>query len=153
MILKQEYLPSSLCHGILIPLYKGNNKDKSNPSSYRAVTLTSVLGKLFEKIVLERIKLLLIEMNYIIPHPLQFGFVKDHGTVPAIYTVKEVLHYYLENAIFLDNEKAFDRVWQDGLLYKLHQIGITGKLRNLIYSSYKTAKAHVQYNGLYQSSV
>ena len=50
LILKHEYLPSSLRHGIIIPLYKGNNKDKSNPSSYCAVTLTSVLGKLFEKL-------------------------------------------------------------------------------------------------------
>ncbi|VDI57862.1 Hypothetical predicted protein [Mytilus galloprovincialis] len=67
------------------------------------------------------------------PHPLQFGFVKEHGAIPAIYTLKEAIHYYLERnsivyAIFLDNEKAFDRVWQDGLLYKLNQIGIQDKL-------------------------
>ncbi|VDI80721.1 Hypothetical predicted protein [Mytilus galloprovincialis] len=87
------------------------------------------------------------------PHPLQFGFVKEHGAIPAIYTLKEAIHYHLERnsivyGIFLDNEKAFDRVWQDGLLYKLNQIGIQGKLWNLIYMSYKTATAHVQHSGL-----
>ena len=153
LILKQEYLPMPFRHGIIIPLYKGNNKDKTNPNSYRAVTLTSSLGKLLEKIILNRIQKLLLEINNVIPHSLQFGFVKEHGAIPAIYTLKEAIHYYLEHnsivyAIFLDNEKAFDRVWQDGLLYKLNQTGIQGKLWNLIYISYKTATAHVQYNGL-----
>ncbi|CAG2219895.1 unnamed protein product [Mytilus edulis] len=153
LILEQEYLPLSFRHGIIIPLYKGNNKDKTNPNSYRAVTLTSSLGKLFDKIILNRIHKLLVDINSVMPHPLQFGFVKEHGAIPAIYTLKEAIHYYLERnsivyAIFLDNEKAFDRVWQDGLLYKLNQIGIQGKLWNLIYMSYKTATAHVQHSGL-----
>ena len=88
-----------------------------------------------------------------IPHPLQFGFVKEHGAIPAIYTLKEAIRFYLERnsivyTICLDNEKAFDRVWQDGVLYKLQEIGIKGKLWNLIYISYKTATAHVQCNGI-----
>lgn len=94
LILKQEYLPNSLRHGIITPFIK--EIMKSNSSSYRVVTLSSVLGKRFEKIVLECIKLLLLEMNDIIPHPLVFRFVKDLGAVPAMYTLKELLHYYLE---------------------------------------------------------
>ena len=31
-------------------------------------------------------------------------------------------------AAFLDIEKCFDKIWGDGLLYKLHRIGITDKL-------------------------
>ena len=50
MIIKVEYLPLSFRHGSIIPIYKRNNKDKSSPNSYRAVTLTSTLGKLLEKI-------------------------------------------------------------------------------------------------------
>jgi hypothetical protein len=37
---------------MVIPLYKGNNKDKYDPNSYRGITLTSVIGKLLEKVVL-----------------------------------------------------------------------------------------------------
>ena len=52
-----------------------------------------------------------------------------------LYIPKEVIHYYLErisivHAIFLDKEKAFDSVGQDGLFYKLNLIGIHGKLWN-----------------------
>jgi hypothetical protein len=36
---------------LVIPLYKGNNKDKSDPNSCRGITLTSVIGKLLEKVV------------------------------------------------------------------------------------------------------
>ncbi|CAG2200619.1 unnamed protein product [Mytilus edulis] len=153
MILKTEYLPVCFRHGIIIPLYKGSNKDKTNPNSYRAVTLTSVLGKLLEKIFLCRIQNVLENINNVVPHGLQFGFVKEHGSIPAIYTLKESIRYYIERcsyvfSIFLDNEKAFDRIWQDGLLFKLWNAGITGKIWKIIHMSFKTATAHVQYNRL-----
>jgi len=85
LILK-TIISTSFRHGIIIPLYKGNNKHKTNPNSYRDVTLTSSLGKLLKKIILNRIQKLLLEINNVIPHSLQFGFVKEHGAIPAIYT-------------------------------------------------------------------
>ena len=36
--------------------------------------------------------------------------------------------------VFLDLSKAFDRVWHDGLLYKLKSNGIEGNLFNLLKS-------------------
>ncbi|VDI46092.1 Hypothetical predicted protein [Mytilus galloprovincialis] len=40
------------------------------------------------------------------PHPLQFGFVKEHGAIPAIYTLKEAIHYYLERNIELERKRT-----------------------------------------------
>ena len=48
---------------------------------------------------------------------------------------------------FLDNQKAFDRIWHDGLFLKLKDLGVIGKLWNILFMSYKQASAHVQYNG------
>ncbi|CAG2232008.1 unnamed protein product [Mytilus edulis] len=131
----------------------GNNKDKSNPNSYRAIVLTSVFGKLHDKTVLHRINKMLTALDKTFPDPLQFGFVPEHGSIPALYTLKECINVFLKSKSklyvgFLDNEKAFDKIWHDGLFLKLKEIGVTGKLWNILFMSYKSASAHVQYNGL-----
>ena len=51
------YVPAEMKKGAIITLYKGGNKSKDNPDSYRAITLSSVLLKLLERILLTRIQL------------------------------------------------------------------------------------------------
>ena len=41
-------------------------------------------------------------------------------------------------AVFLDLWKAFDRVWHDGLLYKVEVDGISGNILQLLQNFYKT---------------
>jgi hypothetical protein len=48
---------------------------------------------------------------------------------------------------FLDNQKSFDKRWHDGLVLKLKDLGVTGKLWNILFMSYRQASAHVPYNG------
>ncbi|CAG2191299.1 unnamed protein product [Mytilus edulis] len=122
-ILKCEDIPLLYRHGIIIPLYKGNNKDKSNPNSYRAIVLTS------------------------------FGFVPEHGAIPALYTLKECINVFMKSKSklyvgFLDNEKAFDKIWHDGLFFEIERNRCNWKIMEYTFMSYKSASAHVQYNGL-----
>ena len=51
------------------------------------------------------------------------------------------------NAIFLDISKAFDKVWHDGLLFKLRQNGVSGKLLSLFESYLSGRKQRVILNG------
>ena len=64
---------------------------------------------------------------------MQFGFQEGVGCIEASFTILETINHMLERGIkifgcFLDVRKAFDRVWIDGLLYKLFtELGIKGR--------------------------
>jgi hypothetical protein len=110
------------------------------------------MGKVYEKVVLSRITKMLNNIGMTFPDPLQFGFVPEHGSIPALYTLNECINFFRNCksklfVCFLDNQKAFDKIWHDGLFLKLKDLGVTGKLWNILFMSYKQASAHVQYNG------
>ena len=48
------HVPQSLKYGIIITLHKGGRKSKTDPNCYRAITLSSAILKLFERILLEK---------------------------------------------------------------------------------------------------
>ena len=53
--------------------------------------------------------------------------------------------------VFLDISKAFDRVWHDGLIFKLQENGISGKLLLLLKDFLKSKKQRVVLNGQHSS--
>jgi len=71
--------------GIILPLLKDKNSDISKPNGYRAITLSPVIAKLFENILL-----LLYECELDI-NPLQFGFKKASSCSHAIFVLKRLL--------------------------------------------------------------
>jgi hypothetical protein len=145
LIIECEYMPHIFNLGHVLPIHKGKGKSKHDPSNYRGITLTSAIAKLFEKIFIQRIDKYMTVRNPSFPHPMRMGFRKHLGAQMASFILTETIQYYRESSTdiytaFLDNEKAFDRVWLDGLLFKLSKIGITGKpwriLRNMYYNMY-----------------
>jgi hypothetical protein len=64
-----------------------------------------------------------------------------HAFCKAISDGKEV------RIVFLDISKAFDRVWHKGLIWKLHRIGIRGKLLSWIENYLKERYQRVIING------
>ena len=72
-----------------------------------------------------------------------------------MYLVSEI-HEALEDskclevrAVFLDISKAFDKVWHEGLIFKLKQNGISGKLLKFFESYLYNRKQRVMINGSY----
>ena len=51
-------------------------------------------------------------------------------------------------SIYLDMSKAFDKVWHEGLIFKLKQNGIEGKLLNLFSDYLANRKQRVVLNGM-----
>ena len=54
-IILSGHIPQSLCHGLVIPIPQGLNKDLSNPSNYREITILSNISKVLKKLLLHRI--------------------------------------------------------------------------------------------------
>ena len=149
-MLKHSHAPDDIKRGIIITLFKGGNKRKDNPDNYRAITLSSVILKLFERILLTRIQL----FDNLCPpiHPLQGGFQKNMGCLMTSFLLSETANYANENGsllyvCFLDVRKAFDCVWHDGLFYKLYNIGIDKAIFKILQNLYRGMTSCVKFHG------
>ena len=116
-------------------LRKSGKKNYNLASAYRPTSLTSCLGKCLERIVTVRLNGF-IEHNKIIDleqEPFLEGFRKFHSTTHALLRhVQDIYDGFNRNestlVAFIDMEKAFDSVWRDGLLVKMHNLGIRAGL-------------------------
>ena len=63
-IIALKEIPTCLNEGLIISVYKGNGKDPLLPDSYRGITLSSVITKLFEIVLLQRLTPLLEEVGF-----------------------------------------------------------------------------------------
>lgn len=100
-------------------------KQPNDAKSYRPISLLPIISKLFEKLLLKRLRPL-IENNNLIPD-YQFGFRQKHSTIDQVHRITDVIERALEekqvcSAIFLDVAQAFDKVWHEGLIHKLNKV-------------------------------
>ena len=137
---------------IISPLHKKGNK--SDPDNYRAVAVSSVIGKLFSTILLER--LLEFRSKYCPDPPNQLGFTKKAQTYDHILTMKTISSKYgkLKEpvfAIFVDFKKAFDSVCRQALFLKLAKIGVTGNFYQVLRNMYSNSYAHIKMSNFLSS--
>ncbi|GBM42784.1 RNA-directed DNA polymerase from mobile element jockey, partial [Araneus ventricosus] len=119
--MKFGHFPTRWKTATIIPILKPG-KDPTDPVSYRPISLLPSISKIGEHILLSRLNDHLDVNNILMPE--QFGFRKNLSTTHQLLRVTEFIQEGLNNkqktgAVFLDIQKAFDRVWQDGLIYKL----------------------------------
>ncbi|XP_060074578.1 uncharacterized protein LOC132554291 [Ylistrum balloti] len=150
VILEIEDYPPCFKHGIIISLFKGGKKDRLDVNNYRDITLTPVLQRIFEKVLYQRISKVCTKINF--PHCLQQGFRSKCGSITAAFTVREAICHHLElntkvYAAFLDNAKAFNSVWINGLLFKLYNLGFNGKIWRILANSFEGVTSCVLYKG------
>lgn len=120
-ILRTEHFPAQWKVSEIIMIAKPG-KPPHQVNSYRPISLLPITSKIFEKLFLRRFENIIYENNLIPDH--QFGFRKKHSCIEQVHRVVNTVKEDLENkrycsAAFLDISQAFDKVWHDGLLYKL----------------------------------
>ena len=128
----------------VIPIFKKG--DKSQPSNYRPVALLSCIGKLQERIVFKNVYDFLLEINLL--YKYQSGFLPHHSTVFQLIgyfhnTCQAFDTNMFSCIVFCDVSKAFVRVWHKGLLFKLRQNGIDGKLLEWLNSYLSQRKQNI----------
>ena len=141
--------PEAWSDGLMVPLHKKGNLKVLN--NYRGITLLSVLGKLFTRILNNR--LMSWAESYGIYVEAQYGFRPRRGTVDSIFIIHNVINKFIDEGqtlytFFVDFSKAFDFVVHDNLWYKLLSNGISGKIFNVIRSMYSSMKTKVFSNGI-----
>ncbi|KFM64681.1 putative RNA-directed DNA polymerase from transposon X-element, partial [Stegodyphus mimosarum] len=140
--LEKLYFPSrwKIAKVILIPK---PGKDSTRPDGFRPISLLPGLGKIYERIILRRLQ----------PHmeklpPEQFGFRSGLSTTKQLVRLTEYIGEALHTKhsvalLMLDVAKAFDRVWHEGLIYKLVQLDFNREIIRIIYSFIKDRNFYV----------
>ena len=115
------YFPIILKNGLIILILK-SGKYPTNPINYRPITLLELPAKILERIINNRFYRF-CEENQIF-HVNQYGFRKGRGTDIALARINEIIainqrwkHHC--NVVCRDISKAFDKIWHDGLRYKV----------------------------------
>ena len=118
MIIPEEWQKGEICR-----IYKGKGT-KGKCSNERGITLSSNFGKLYERIINERI------IGKVNISEAQAGGKRGCATVDHLLLIKELIkaakkdkkNVYLT---YLDVAKAYDKAWLTGIMYVMYKEGLT----------------------------
>ena len=111
----------------MITMIPKKSDDPRNIKNFRPISITSCLMRLFERIIQRRLNKFLKDNDLLVKW--QSGFRSHRQTHDnLIYLIQKTREQFnLQNkvvSVFFDIESAFDKVWHEGLLFKLVKIGL-----------------------------
>ena len=145
------HVPSIMKESTIIPLLKKPMLNPASLDSYRAISLSSLFGKIVDHLILHRYESLLMTSDN------QFAFKPSGSCNKCTLVVTEILKYYVSNgskpiACFLDIHKAFDRVNIMALFKKLCVRGLPPHAVRLLLGLYTRQTARVLWDGTYSDN-
>ena len=120
----------------MVPVFR-NVGERSVAKNYHPVSLLSMVSKVFEKLVNNRIVDHLEKCGFF--SDFQYGFRSSRSTADLLTVVSDRIARAFNRsgatrAVALDISKAFDRVWHAGFLRKRKSYGISGQIFGLVSS-------------------
>jgi hypothetical protein len=114
----------------VLPAYK-NKGARSSPASYRPISITSTVARLFERMVHARLISFFLSHNHL--SECQFGFRRGRNTRDCLFVATEIIKESLRAdssvfGAFIDIIRAFDSVPIYALLHKLTRLGVDGNM-------------------------
>ena len=130
-----------------IKMLHKKGKEITEASSYRPISLTSCMSKLYETVIRTRLIKRLSRLKEENIH--QAGYKKNRSAQEHLLRLSEdISEGFMKRqstiAVFLDVQGAFDKVWSNGLIYKLIQVGLPKYLLRLIASFLKNRQLSVK---------
>ena len=135
-------MPDAFRNSFLLPFYK-NKGDARKLNNYRAIKLTSHTLKIYERVICNRLKKIVrLKDN-------QCGFVEGRSTIDAIQSLRITMEKHRDahvdlNLVFIDLEKAFDRVPRDLIWVALRAHNVPETYIRMIQDTYDRATTKVR---------
>ena len=131
--LNTGYFPKPWKTAIMILIPKPGKSPHSH-TNYRPISLLEVTGKHYERIINNRFTSHLKAKNFI--NNRQHSFTTKRGTQTAIATLHETIAKHKANnnkpLVGRDVSKAFDKIWHDGLIFKIYQTDPPAQLLKIL---------------------
>jgi len=129
---KEGKVPRSWKEAIIVTIRKPG-KDHSKTINYRPIALTSHIGKIMKRMINERLMYYIEKRGLVTRY--QSGFRRGRSTMDPVVCLEDDIRKAQVNketvaAVFFDVEKAYDMLWREGLLIKMHRMGIEGNMFN-----------------------
>ena len=144
-IMREGKSPVKWAESITIPLFKGKG-DALDCSKHRGLRLLEHSMKIWERVLMRRLE------AYIQISPQQFGFAAGKSTTDAIFIARQLQEKYLQNKqrlyhIFVDLEKAFDKVPREAITWALRRQLVPEYLIIAVSSLYVDSTSQVRFAG------
>lgn len=136
---EQGRFPKRWSEAIIQPIFK-NRGSRGDPNNYRGIALLPCIGKVFTKVLKNRLNKWVEERNVL--SEFQAGFRRGFTTIDQGFILQTILEKRLRRkmrtiGIFVDLKKAYDSVDRDAMWCKLREIGISCKMLELLRDKYK----------------
>ena len=150
--LETGVFPSEREKGNIVPIHK--KEDKKTLKNCRPVSLLPIYGKILERLMFNEMFEFFIENRLI--SSSKPGFKTGDSCVNQLLSITNEIYSSFDKglevrSVFLDISKAFDRVWHDGIIFKLTQNGISANLLNLLRDFLNERKQRVVLNGQFST--